>query len=179
MSTYHIIPEVNVLVATALFLVQRGVKPYQFSPPKGKGIEPESVLIQIAAALTPDIILHSTFESSGPDVIGVSESEWWQIECKGSGAGKEQTQRNNFDRALSSVVSYYEEESKGLPEQYKQYKNAKPYLGLALPASPTYLTQLEKRVRQPLRKRLNLWVLLYEHESKNIRAISPENTRYI
>ena len=47
--------------------------------------------------------------------------------------------------------------------------------GLALPASPEYLKQLKKRVRQPLRVRLNLWVLLYEPKSKSIRAVSPED----
>jgi len=174
MTNYQVIQEIDVLVATTVFLKERGVKPYRISVPKGKGIDKTSAEKQIWQVLTsnstPDVY---PFSEKGPDIIGISETEWWQVECKGSGAGKAPTQRNNFDRALASVVSYYEEETKGLPKQYEQYRNAQPYLGLALPASPEYLKQLNKRVRQPLRKRLNLWILLYEPEPKIIKAVSP------
>ena len=47
------------------------------------------------------------FLSSGPDIIALSKSRYWQIECKGAGTGKQSTQRNNFDRAVASVVAYY------------------------------------------------------------------------
>lgn len=177
MTDYQIIPETDVLVATTVFLKERGVKPYRISVPKGKGIDNTSAKNQIWQVLTsnstPDVY---PFSKKGPDIIGISEAEWWQVECKGAGSGTTQTQRNNFDRALASVVSYYGEEIKNLPEQYRQYRNAQPYLGLALPASPEYLKQLRRRVRQPLRERLNLWVLLYEPPSKNIRAVSPEDS---
>ena len=174
MSTYQITQEGKVLAATTLFLLERGVKPYKFSFPTGQGIDTWSIQKEIHSILNSVGIQRIHVSKQGADIIGVSETEWWLVECKGSGTGKEQTQRNNFDRALASVVSYYEEETKGLPKEYEQYNNAKPYLGLALPASPTYLKQLEKRVRQSLRKRLNLWILLYEPESKSIRSVSPE-----
>ena len=173
-------PEIDILVAAGGFLMKRGVKPYQFSPPKGEGIDSRLVLLQLYSEVSRWIvdgqdIRPIDLSSRGPDIIGVSETEWWQVECKGAGSGTLQTQRNNFDRALASVVSYYEEETKDLPQQKNRYRNAQPYLGLALPASPAYLNELERRVRQPLRKRLNLWVLLYEPESKSIRAVSPKD----
>ena len=177
MSDYQVIPEIDVLVATTVFLKERGVKPYRISVPKGKGMDKTSYQERIWKILTsnsaPDVY---PFSPEGPDIIGISETEWWQVECKGSGKGVQSTQRNNFDRALASVVSYYEEETKGLPKKYEQYKNAQSYLGLALPASPAYLKELKKRVRKPLREILNLWILLYEPELKSIRAVSPEDS---
>lgn len=173
-------PEIDVLVAAGDFLMKRGVKPYRFSPPKGAGIDSESVRSQIYMKVSEWIangqdIRPIEFSNEGPDIIGVSETEWWQIECKGSGLGKESTLRNHFDRALASVVSYYYEKPEGLPKQYVHYSGARPYLGLALPASQKYLKELKKRIRQSLRKVLNLWILLYEPESKSIRGISPED----
>lgn len=177
MSDYQVIPEIDVLVATTVFLKERGVKPYRISVPKGKGMDKTSYQERIWKILTsnsaPDV---HPFSPEGPDIIGISETEWWQVECKGFGSGKPQTQRNNFDRALASVVSYYEKETKGLPRAYESYSNAQSYLCLALPASPAYLKELKKRVRQPLRKILNLWILLYEPKSKSIRAVSPEDS---
>ena len=110
------------------------------------------------------------FSKEGADIVGMSETEFWQVECKGAGSGTTQTQRNNFDRALASVVSYYQEEVEGFPDQLK---NAQPYLGLALPQSPDYMRQLRKRVRVPLRKTLNLWVLLYDPDTNSVKPISP------
>lgn len=174
MPTYPIIQEIDVLLATTVFLVERGIKPYRFSIAKGKGIDRESAKEQIWEVIISKGIRPVYFHEKGQDIIGVSETEWWQVECKGSGKGVQSTQENNFGRALASVVSYYEEETRELPKQYEQYRNAQPYLGLALPASPAYLKELKRKVRQSLRKRLNLWVLLYEPESKSIRAVSPE-----
>ena len=176
MTEYQVIPEIDVLLASIDFFVTRGVKPYQFSIPKGKGIDRESARTRIYEVLISELIRPVDFQEKGPDIMGVSETEWWQVECKGSGTGVQSTQRNNFDRALASIVSCYEEETGKLPTPYEQYSNAQPYLGLALPASPAYLKELKRRVRQPLRKRLNLWVLLYKPESKSITAISPEDS---
>jgi hypothetical protein len=175
MSGYLIIPEIDVLVATVAFLRERGVMCYGISVPRGKGIDKRAAEDSAWKALGKAI---PRFSTEGADIVGISATEWWQVECKGSGSGKVQTQRNNFDRALASVVSYYEEKPAKLPEKHLNYIGAKPYLGLAIPASPAYLNELERRVRQPLRKVLNLWVLLYEPESKKIRAVSPERDGY-
>jgi len=165
------IKEIDVLLATTFFLVQRGVTPYQFSIAHGKEINYQEHLekvLQPFRAIGREPIISTT----GPDIMGLSENEWWQIECKSSGSGKKQTQRNNFDRALASIVSYYEEDLSNL-EIPEEFKDTKPYLGLALPATPEYLTELKRRVRKPLRTRLNLWILLYDPDTKLIRPISP------
>lgn len=175
MVSHPIIPEIDVLVATIAFLKERGVVCYGIAVPRGKGIEKSAAEAGAWSALGNNIPRTYPFSAEGADIIGISATEWWKIECKGSGGGKPQTQRNNFDRALASAVSYYEEKPTNLPKEYDQYQNAQPYLGLALPSSQAYLNELKRRVRLPLRKALNLWVLLYESDSKKIRAISPED----
>ena len=110
------------------------------------------------------------FSNSGPDICAVSETEWWLVECKGAGKGKKQTQRNNFDRALASVVCHYREDTEELPEKYRA---AKPVLGLALPNSPEYLNELENRISQSLRKVINLWILLYDPFADGIIPVKP------
>ena len=164
----EIIPEVDILIHTTIFLLQRGVDPYQFSIPSGKGIESEETKKTLNEAFGTNV----RFSNVGSDIIGISMTEWGQIECKGAGAGKKQTHRNNFDRALASVVSYFEENTNKLPEKYR---DAKPFLGLALPSIPEYTSELKKRVRKSLRQKLNLWILLYEPKEKKIRPISPND----
>jgi hypothetical protein len=172
-------PENDVLCATFDFLMDRNVMPYQISTARGAGIDSESVLLQLYLVVGKHKVagrdIQFDHSNSGPDIVGVSETEWWQVECKGTGAGKSQTQRNNFDRALASVASYYCEKPERLPKRYIHYNDARPYLGLALPASSAYLNELKKRVRKPLRKALNLWILLYQTESKKINVLSPDD----
>ena len=163
-----IIPEVNILRATISFLAGRGVFPVQISPPTGQGID-TSNFQQEMTEIFSKFGVQPNFVGNGPDIIGASETEYWQIECKGSGAGKPSTQRNNFDRALASVVSYYEDRSS------TTNSNAVYFLGLALPKTPSYIKELKRRVRIPLRHRLNLWILLYDSASNLISSISPEN----
>jgi hypothetical protein len=169
MENSLIIPETDILIATVIYLVERGVNPYQFSVPRGKGIDTDSTKNKLENAFK-SIGISPTFSNSGADVLAISEKEWWHIECKGAGSGKAQTQRNNFDRALSSVVSYYGNESLRLPEQFR---DTVQYLGLSLPATDLYLRELTRRVRKPLRQRLNLWILLYDLKTKKIRCIEP------
>ena len=177
MTDGKIIPEIDVLVAASVFLIERGVTPYQFSTPRGAGIDSMSVLWQEFSKLYSygQDIKNIKYSNKGPDIIGVSETEWWQVECKGSGTGRPQTQRTNFDRALASVVSYYCDRPEKLPKRYLQHSDAQPYLGLALPSSQEYLKLLKRRVRKPLRKIINLWILLYEPESQKISVVSPDH----
>jgi hypothetical protein len=167
-----IISEGDVLVAATVFLVQRGLVPYQFSVAAGRGINNSDTIKRLREAFASIGRPSPSFTGNGADILAVSELEWWAVECKGSGAGQPQTQRNNFDRALASAVSYYEEKPQGLPENLA---NATVFLALALPATKAYLKELKRRVRKPLRKRLNLWVLLYQPDSKMLRAVSPED----
>ena len=171
MQNSLIVPETEILIATVIYLVERGVSPYQFSVPRGKGIDTNSTKNKLENAFR-NIGLSPNFSNSGADILALSEKEWWHIECKGSGTGKAQTQRNNFDRALSSVVSYYGEVTSRLPEQFR---NTVQHLGLSLPATDLYLRELTRRVRKPLRQRLNLWILLYDLKTKKIKCIEPNH----
>jgi len=191
--TEQSIPEADVLVAAGLFLSERGVVLYRFSPPRGRDINTSSCQTRIyTEVVIPQMIgtgsrhadrlkaVHSwDMSAHGPDIIGISPSEWWQVECKGCGSGKAQTHRNNFDRGLASVVSYYVDKIEELPARFRkdEYRNAHLCLGLAMPAVPAYLSELRKRARPPLRKALNLWLLLYEPSSKKIIAVSPEEKK--
>ena len=161
------IEENDVLYATVLHLIkERKVIPYQISPATGKGIDPEPTKKKIEA-LYESTGWKPPLVRDGPDIVAVSDKEWWCVECKGAGVGKPPTQRNNFDRALASVVSYYEDR----PDIPSEWGTPRVFLGLALPATEEYLRNLRKRVRNPLRQRLNLWVLLYEGSA--IRAMPP------
>jgi len=168
MSDHLLIPEPDVLLATTVYLMERGTMPYQFSVAVGKGIDTGSMLGRLRKAFTS-----AGFSGNGADILAISETEWWAVECKGAGSGAPQTQRNNFDRALASVVTYFEDKPQGLPPEYA---SAKTHLGLALPATNAYLRELKRRVRQPLRERLNLWVLLYDPDTKTIRPVAPSES---
>ena len=168
MNAPDTIQEGDVLLATIHFLIGRNALPYQVSVARGRGINAEQIKSEVqdifgAVSFEPKLV------GTGPDVMAVSKEEWWQVECKGVGTGKPQTQRNNFDRALASVVSYYDD----APPEYLNREGVSPCLGLALP--PTYLGELRRRVRLPLRRQLNLWVLLYNSSTKTIQAISPSD----
>jgi len=145
--------------------------PYRFSLARGQGSE-AAAFQKLIVDGSPKTGIQPQFVTDGPDICGLSEKEFWQIECKRAGAGKSQTQRNNFDRALASVVSYYDDVTSKLPENFK---DAQQYLGLALPSTHDYMRELTRRVRKPLRQKLNLWILLYDLNTKAIREVSPEN----
>ncbi len=170
-----IIPEIDVLISCSSWLRERGALPFQFSVATGQGINMNEDQRRLKAHLINNGISESLmhFVPDGPDIIAMSREEYWQIECKGAGHGKSSTQRNNFDRALSSVVSYFSDSAPKMPKELKAFEKATPTLGLALPATKTYMALLEKRVRPPLRQRLNLWILLHIPSSKSIWAVSP------
>ena len=171
MEQSAIISEIEILRATTVFLINRGVAPYQFSLAHGQGSDGEAFQKLLTNALK-QVKFQPKFYTTGPDICGISATEFWQIECKRSGSGKSQTQRNNFDRALASVVSYYDDVTSKLPEEFK---DAQQCLGLALPSTQDYLRQLTRRVRKPLRQKLTLWILLYDLNTKSIRAVSPSD----
>ena len=129
-----IITEGDILLSSIKYLItERQVLPYRISVPSGKGIEHNEIkekVKDIYPKCEPD------FVNSGADIIGVSTTEWWCVECKGSGAGKPSTQRNNFDRALASCVTYYEDNPNFPSSSLAEFgKNAQVCLGLAIPAS--------------------------------------------
>lgn len=170
MISNEVVGEGDVLVATIRFLFRNGSTPTLVSVARGKGIDSRKIKEKVKRVFRDESMqsVKPKFENSGPDIVAVSDDLYWQIECTGFGTGKPATQRNNFDRALASVVSYYGDRPSAVDQRVK---NAR--LALALPASEQYLDLLKKRVRAPLRKRLNLWVLLYGRN--RIEPINPIN----
>ena len=168
-----LIPETDVLISTTIFLLKRSVVPYQFSVPRGRGINTKEFKKKLKGVFN-STDRNPIFTPYGPDIIGASDKEWWHIECKGAGSGKPQTQRNNFDRALSSVVSYFGINKNGFP---RYTKNFNQYIGLALPNTQHYIRELTNRVNKKLRKVLNLWILIHDIDSEKIVPISP-NSKY-
>lgn len=166
--------EGEVLVATIRYLFRNGATPTQISVAVGKGINSVEVKERVKRIFREESkkSVKPEFRPSGPDIVAASEDVYWQVECKGFGTGKPPTHRNNFDRALASVVSYYKDPP---PEDAKYKKGAKAALGLALPASEQYRDLLKTRLGKPLRKRLNLWVLLYDRKRRQINPIRPND----
>ena len=167
--SFPVVEESKVLIASVVYLMGRGALPYRFSVARGKGINTSEIITALSKPFE-SAGLNPQFSSEGADIEALSETEWWRVECKGTGTGTSQTQRNNFDRALASVVTYFEEPPFPLPAHYS---NAQLFLGLALSASPDYLRELRRRVRAPLRKHLNLWVMLYDPSSSSVKAVAP------
>jgi len=170
-----IVTEPQVILATLDWLLERGVLPYRFSISGGTREEREVMKADIhnwyaGTSKTLEKSLVPDFSRGGPDIEAISSSEWWRIECKGAGKGVRRTQRNNFDRALASVVSYYTDQTE---EIGADLKNRALFLGLALPDTDTYINELKRRVGKPLRRRLELWILLFETSTGQIRPISP------
>lgn len=159
-----VISECDVLIAVARWLRLRNVAAVRISV-AGRRSDRQRVRETLAVDQITAADCH--YVSNGPDIVGQSATEYWQVECKGSGTGVVQTQRNNFDRALASVVSYY------VDQPPSNSGSVIPYLGLALPATADYMRELRRRVRSPLRVRLNLWVLLFNMSDSSIRAVDP------
>ena len=146
--------EFEVLKATIVWLHTNGWTIESVSIATGKGLPPiEQQKAQLERDLeTADIPFYGTiYRSKGPDIIAHSHEGTWKMECKGLGSGTSQTLRENFYRAVSSVVSYFDS-----PETR---------LGLALANDYLWEFDLGKRLPRALREAINLWVLLLENES--------------
>ena len=169
--TQGIVSETEVLIATLRWLSSRGARPLCISIPSGQGTSKDADRGLLNSELNSLGLAPCRFSNDGPDIVACSSTEYWQIECKGVGAGVQQTQRNNFDRALASVVSYYCDQ---VPNPNGECPpSAKPLLALALPATSEYLNQLRRRVRRPLRAKLDLWILLYEPSANSLKSLDP------
>ena len=115
MNSHDIITEGEVLLGTLRFLLGRQAIPFQVSVPTGQNIDTNQIKNEVKNIFA-NIDFNPDFVGIGPDVIAVSENEYWIIECKGTGKGKPSTQRNNFDRALASTVSYFEDNPPNPPD---------------------------------------------------------------
>ena len=173
-----IVSEPQVLLATSDWLLERRILPLVYSISGGSPDEREALKRDIrhryeGAFKSLGKPMPEIFSGAGPDIEAVSlrtdsTPEWWRIECKGSGKGKNPTLENKFFLGLGKTVSYWTDEL--LPNR----KDARLFLGYALPDTEIYLRKLQQRVCRPLRKHLNLWILLYETSTAQIRPIPPD-----
>lgn len=147
-----LISELEVLVDTALWLVRNGWSVETISVAKGRGLPPvDQQKEEIRRAFAADNMTFDgkIFRPRGPDITASSHDGMWKIECKGLGEGRAQTHRNNFDRAVASVMSYFD--------------NPQTRLGLALANDYLWIYNFSERLPLTLRRATNLWVLLLEN----------------
>lgn len=170
----ELIPELDVLIASIDWLWARGVKPLHVSIAKGSQAGRYEDRRRLEEALETAGIPRDSWSLSkdGPDIVAASAQECWQVECKGAGTGVQSTQRNNFDRALASVVSYYD----NLPSVASPNCTGAGVLGLALPSTTDYMREINRRVSISLRQALNMWLLLYEPSQRAVNAIAPHES---
>ena len=144
--------ELDVLIATATWLHHQRWTIDRISIATGQGLPPvgaqraelEKAFERVGIPFQPDTL----YAPTGPDIVASSGSDVWKVECKGMGGGKPATQRNSFDRAVSSVVSYYDGQA--------------TRLGLALASNYLFGFGFGQRLPKAMRRALVLWVFLVE-----------------
>jgi hypothetical protein len=143
--------ELEVLIATSLWLVKNGWNIEVISVAGGRGlptVDYQKEEIRKAFNVKSVPFDRKMFKSRGPDIVARSHEGVWKIECKGLGKGKASTHRTNFDRAVASTMSYFDAPS--------------TRLGLALANDYFWAYNFSERLPQTLRKAINLWVFLLE-----------------
>ena len=156
------IPEIDVLIATAIWLHKKGYTLESISIPKRQTMSALSQREKLYSKFTTSNIplTNGLFRPDGPDIIAHFERSSWKIECKGLGEGGNTTLRNNFDRALASAVSYYNQRD-GLR------------LGLAMAECRDYNNLIRDRIPKALREALDMWIFIYSAADDEIYVIEP------
>lgn len=159
---YETIPEIDVLIATGIWLDSQGWIIESISVARGQGINPYEDKQKLRVKFSEAKILHEDiiFNSSGADLTARKDSTTWKIECKGLGTGTPQTLRNNFDRTLASTVSYFD-------------RRNDLRIGLAMPRDYAYINLIRSKIPQALREAINLWILLYNPDGNTIDSYEP------
>lgn len=144
--------ELEVLTATTVWLLRNGWNVEAISVARGRGLPPvDYQKEEIRKAFNAENVLvdERIFKPRGPDIVARSHQGIWKVECKGLGKGKSPTHRNNFDRAVASVMSYFDS----------------PWtrLGLALANDYLWVYNFSERLPQALREATNLWLFLLEN----------------
>lgn len=162
--TNELVDEIKVIARIAVWLAKQNWELKAFSIPKGEQHFPsvDERKKYLISTLEGEHCKHGELEffNGGPDIIAEKSGVCLRVECKGLGKGKPQTLRNNFDRALASVVSYYDLE--GI------------HLGLGFPDAPKYKSFINTRLPDALRKKLNIWIFLLNKDSLVVEAFSPK-----
>ena len=145
-----LVSELEVLIPTLHWLHENGWAIESISPATGSGLLPieeqkQRVKGELEAAHVP-YDERNVFRHRGPDIVTRSGQGIWKIECKGLGNGTKRTHKNNFDRAVASVMSYCD------APQVR--------LGLALANDYLWAYYFRDKLPKALRKATNLWVFL-------------------
>jgi len=146
--------ELAVLVSMIIWLLRDEWEIEEISIARGHGlatVECQKTEIEKAFIAENAPFEKTIFKPKGPDIIARSERGIWKIECKGLGKGKPQTHRNNFDRAVASVMSYFD-----APQTR---------LGLAIANDYLWVYNFSERLPKTLREATNLWVFLLENKT--------------
>jgi hypothetical protein len=146
----QLVSEIDVLIGITKWLISKGWQVEVLSIPHGQGINSAADRNKLETELTKVgmDVCNIKFIASGEDIRAKQGNNIWKIECKGLTSGKNQTVKNNFDRAVASVVSYYT-------------KSEDLQLGLALPDAEEYKRFIRARLPKALREAIKLWVFLY------------------
>lgn len=161
--TIQPISEVDVLYATSFWLIKNDWQLDTISFPKGQEISSADQVqffkdcFESDACVLPDTV---KFLASGPDIIASKGSIKWKIECKGYSNATTQTLRNNFDRALASCVTYFDD-------------TTNVCLGLALP--DYYAIEVQKRIPIALRIALRMSIFLYNTTNQIVEHFEPDS----
>ena len=176
----EMVSEFEVLCAAALWLQGLGtIEEVILSPARRQEISLVDQKCQLKEKLLRAGCEKLSFQSNGPDIVARDKSCIWKVECKGLGRGGTSTIDNNFDRALSSVVSYYDEPAEEGHTNLSTVMNLiankdKPTrLALALPVSDRYMSLLKKCVKPALRRRLDLWLLIVNPLASSVECYNP------
>ena len=154
------VPEFDVILAVVRWLNSKGWTIERLSLPHGAGIDYAGNKNRMKLELTKLGIEEGNVSlvSKGEDIRAKKGGTLWRIECKGLGESlKPSTVRNQFDRALASTVSYYNQ-TQGLQ------------LGLAVPEECYKL--IRDRLPGSLRSALNLWLFLYVSADEAVYAFA-------
>jgi len=160
--TKHAIPETDILIETIFWLIKNSWTIDAVSFPRGQEMNSTDHHSYFKYRLEETSYSHLvdkiTFLSNGPDILASKDGKKWKIECKGYSDSKPQTQRNNFDRALASCVTYFDDKD-----------NLK--LGLAVP--DFYKFDIQKRIPVALREALKISIFLFNTQSNIIEHYEP------
>jgi hypothetical protein len=178
------VSEFNILVPTAIWLVDKGCSELKVSIAHGQGIPLNEQKARFKEILAEKGFTNISFAPHGPDLIARDEVRIWKVECKGLSRGAYSTVDNNFDRALASVVSYYDEPAAEAQSDVINAMNMLSYidkpirLALALPESDQYRRLLRERVKPALRRKLDLWILIVDPLTKSVECYDPDREVY-
>ncbi len=162
--TKHSIPETDILIETIVWLIKNSWTIDTVSFPRGQEMNSIDHNTYFKYRLEEISHLHIidniAFPSNGPDILASKDGKKWKVECKGYSDSTPQTQRNNFDRALASCVTYFDNK-----------ENVK--LGLAVP--DFYKSDIQKRIPIALRETLKMSIFLFNTKNSIIEHYEPNH----